>query len=226
MGYLRYALLGLLALAALLAGVLWSAPGINAGLPVGGSISGTVTEDGGGPLADICVDVSDTTFTFYGFGITDSSGNYSVGGLPTASYKVQFYDCGSGTHIGEWYNDKPDSTSADLVAVTVAVDTPGINAGLAVGADSDGDGWSDAAEAIIGTDPLDDCADNSSDDAHPADINNDTLFTSADMSLIAGVIGQAAPPARRDIAPATPDGFFTSADMSQVAARIGESCAP
>jgi len=92
--------------------------------------------------------------------------------------------------------------------------------------DTDGDGWSDAAEVIIGTDPLDDCADDTSDDAHPADLNNDTLFTSADMSLVAGVIGQAVPPARRDIAPATPDGFFTSADLSQVAARIGQSCAP
>jgi hypothetical protein len=60
----------------------------------------------------------------------------------------------------------------------------------------------------------------------PVDLNDDTFFTSADLSLIAGVIGQAVPPARRDIAPPTPDGFFTSVDMSQVAARIGQSCTP
>ena len=81
---------------------------------------------------------------------------------------------------------------------------------------------------FIGTDPLDGCADDLTDDANPADLDNNGLFISADLSLIAGVIGQAAPPApaRRDIAPATPDGFITSADLSQVAARIGQSCAP
>ncbi len=81
---------------------------------------------------------------------------------------------------------------------------------------------------FIGTDPLDGCADDPTDDANPRDLNDDTFFTSADLSLIAGVIGQAVPPApaRRDIAPATPDGFITSADLSQVAARIGQSCAP
>ncbi len=97
------------------------------------------------------------------------------------------------------------------------------------GDDFDGDGFTDDAEVLsIGSDPRDGCADGPTDDANPADLNNDTFFTSADLSLIAGVIGQAAPPApaRRDIAPATPDGFITSADLSQVAARIGTSCAP
>ncbi len=59
------------------------------------------------------------------------------------------------------------------------------------------------------------------------DFDNDTFVTSSDLSAVAGVIGQAVPPApsRRDIAPDTPDGFITSADLSQVAVRIGQSCA-
>jgi hypothetical protein len=94
--------------------------------------------------------------------------------------------------------------------------------------DTDGDGWGDAAEAIIGTDPLDGCADDPTDDANPADFNNDGFFAGFDLDVIAGVIGEAVPPApvRTDIAPDPPDGFITGADLDAVAALIGQSCAP
>ncbi len=94
--------------------------------------------------------------------------------------------------------------------------------------DSDCDGWSDGAEAIIGTDPLDDCADNSSDDAHPADINNDTFFDITDIVLVAGWFGAAVPPApgRYDIAPDPADGFVDINDIVAIAGLFGQSCAP
>jgi len=43
--------------------------------------------------------------------------------------------------------------------------------------DSDGDGFTDAIEVYLGTDPLDACPDNPSDDAWPLDINIDTYVT-------------------------------------------------
>jgi len=109
--------------------------GIDAALAVGGSISGHVTEEGTGtPLPDICVNVFDTSFGWLGFGLTDSSGDYTVGGLPTGDYKVEFYDCGDpATHVTEWYNNKADFDAADLVHVTQPSETPGINAALVVG---------------------------------------------------------------------------------------------
>ncbi len=92
------------------------------------------------------------------------------------------------------------------------------------GCDSDNDGWSDAAEAIIGTNPALACGTN----AWPVDSDNDNFVTSADLSAVAAVIGQAVPPApaRRDISPDLPDQFITSADLGKVAGVIGRGCTP
>jgi hypothetical protein len=43
--------------------------------------------------------------------------------------------------------------------------------------DTDGDDFQDAAEVYLGTDRLDNCPDNSADDAWPLDINNDRLIS-------------------------------------------------
>ena len=114
--------------------------GIDAQLATGGSINGTVTEEGTGtPLADICVDAVDSSFAFFGFDITDASGAYSVGGLGSGDYEVQFFDCGeSPTYITEWYNDQPDAASADFVLVTIGSKTSGIDAQLAIGGSING----------------------------------------------------------------------------------------
>ena len=114
--------------------------GIDAALALGGSINGTVTaEDTGAPLADVCVDVVDTSFNFFGSGFTDASGIYSVAGLPSGDYTVGFFDCGfPTTYVGEWYDNQPDFASADLVAVTQGVKTEGIDAALALGGSING----------------------------------------------------------------------------------------
>ncbi len=52
-------------------------------------------------------------------------------------------------------------------------------------ADFDGDGWSDAREQHIGTDPLDDCPDHSGDDAWPPDLDNDKYVTITDILIMA-----------------------------------------
>ena len=89
-------------------------------------------------------------------------------------------------------------------------------------ADSDGDGWTDAAEAIIGTNPNANCG----LDAWPPDITNDGAVTGAELSQVAASIGQNVPPApaRRNIAPQMPDAAITSFDLSAIASRFGTSC--
>jgi len=73
--------------------------GIDAALALGGSISGTVTdEDTGQPIEGICVEVSGDTTGAYGFAVTDAKGTYQITGLPTDDYRVIFSDCtGTGT---------------------------------------------------------------------------------------------------------------------------------
>jgi len=93
--------------------------------------------------------------------------------------------------------------------------------------DTDGDGWSDAAEAVIGTDPLDDCPDDAADNAWPADFNNDGLSDISDIAALGGSFGKSVPPAsaRYDIAPDPPDGFVDISEIARLGSFFGKSCA-
>ncbi len=103
---------------------------IDAVLELGGGISGTVT-DGSTGVSNVGVSVYDSGITSrIGFAWTDINGGFTVLGLPVGDYKVEF-DGSSAGYFTEWYNDQPDSASADLVSVTVPVTTPDINAVLA-----------------------------------------------------------------------------------------------
>ena len=62
----------------------------------------------------------------------------------------------------------PDEANNAVVKYLTVTDDPADPQG-----DMDGDGWTNGAEAVIGTDPADACPDDSSDDAWPPDINND-----------------------------------------------------
>jgi len=77
--------------------------------------------------------------------------------------------------------------------------------------DSDGDGWSDSAEGIIGTNLNAACGFN----AWPADINNDGTSDISDNTLLGADFGKAVPPApaRHDIAPDPPDGLVDITDI-------------
>ncbi len=92
--------------------------------------------------------------------------------------------------------------------------------------DIDADGWSSGAESTIGTDPLDNCAHTSTDNAWPADINNDTFSDITDISALAGYFGKSVPPApaRYNIAPDPPDGFVDISDMAKMAGFFGKHC--
>lgn len=109
-------------------------PDVNAALAVGGSISGVVTDGDGNPISEVCVNAFDPSFSFSGFGFTDSAGSYKVGGLGSGNHKLEFSDCDSpATHVPEWSGDQHDFAAALPVAVTQGADTPGIDVSLAVG---------------------------------------------------------------------------------------------
>ena len=106
-------------------------------------------------------------------------------------------------------------------------DTDGDGQGNACDLDDDNDAWSDPAEAIIGTDPLDGCPDSIADNAWPADINNDRVITFGDIGLLTSIFGQTVPPApvRRDIAE-PPDGVITFGDIGRLTNLFGQACGP
>lgn len=108
-------------------------PGINASLAKGGSISGTITNEAGQPLQGIGIAVYSLSSSFgwvpsiERLAITDVNGNYSVQRLPSDNYKIDF---SARNYVHEYYNDKPNIDTADLVVVKAGSNAAGINAAL------------------------------------------------------------------------------------------------
>jgi hypothetical protein len=100
---------------------------------------------------------------------------------------------------------------------------------LAAGAwlvyDMDDDGWATASEGTIGTDPLDDCPDNLSDNAWPPDNNNDGFVDITDVSAVTAWFGGMVPPApaRFDVNEPT-DSFVDISDVSTLTGLFGQAC--
>ena len=111
--------------------------GVNATMVTGATISGTVTNAAGNPVANICVNANSTTS---GVGVrTGTNGTYTISALPTGSYTIQFWDCnGVNGFIAQFYNATSAGTtsyfSATPYAVTAGTNYTGVNATMVVGA--------------------------------------------------------------------------------------------
>jgi len=106
--------------------------GINFTLSLGGKITGTVTLPGASSVSATVYATNTTTGDYY-TGSASGSGSsaaYEIIGLPTGTYKVHAY---AGKYIDEYYNNKPDETSADLVSVTAGGTTSSIDFTLDLG---------------------------------------------------------------------------------------------
>jgi hypothetical protein len=110
--------------------------GIDFGLSVGGSISGTVTETGtSSPIPDVFVEVLDSGGAFVGFGFTAADGSYEADGLPSGSLRAR---TSSSAHLDEIFDDLPCSASCDVTAgtaipVSAGAETGGIDFELSLG---------------------------------------------------------------------------------------------
>ncbi|MGO9457588.1 MAG: carboxypeptidase regulatory-like domain-containing protein [Acidimicrobiales bacterium] len=116
-------------------------PGISASLLAGGEITGSVhAKTGGSPLATICVDADSSTFDHYGYAATSAGGTYTIRGLATGSYEVEFSSCSDTKNfVAQWYKDQTSRTTATLVTVTAgAPPTPNIDATLVAGGEIKG----------------------------------------------------------------------------------------
>ncbi len=107
--------------------------GIDATLILGGSITGRVTDSSGTGIADVMVYASDASGgSAYGYGFSQSNGSYTIVGLPTGSYKLEFQDYSS-VYVTQWYNNKASWELGESVPVTAGLTTGDINATLVMG---------------------------------------------------------------------------------------------
>jgi hypothetical protein len=101
-------------------------------LCIGASISGTIIDSlTGQPIADVGVDVYDTTYNYISSGYTDYSGDYVVTGLSNGVYKLITWS--STGYLSEWYYNKLDFSTADTVSVLVPDTTFNIDFDLNLG---------------------------------------------------------------------------------------------
>jgi 5-hydroxyisourate hydrolase-like protein (transthyretin family) len=117
--------------------------GIDAALRTASKITGRATAVGSStPLEDVEVTVygyrctCSCSFVSMGYATTNATGSYTVTGLVSGSYRIEFepYPWGtSAAYLGEYYNDKASLTTADPVAVADGGVTSGIDAALTLG---------------------------------------------------------------------------------------------
>jgi hypothetical protein len=109
--------------------------GIDAALDLGGKITGRVTAAANGqPLQNVYVYVYTTTGTCgagsVAYGYTDASGVYTITGLVTGTYYLEFKPSYGSDYLGEYYNDKSSLATADGVSVSLGAVVSGIDAAL------------------------------------------------------------------------------------------------
>jgi len=115
-------------------------------LKTGGTISGTVKDSLGKPITggewgsgQVCPTLASEQNSFLNngnCGQIQEDGSYTVTGLPTGSYKLEFTP--EGNYLSEWWNDKASFATADALAVTAGRALTGKNAVLTTAASISG----------------------------------------------------------------------------------------
>ena len=85
-------------------------------LQVGTTVTGRVTNAAGAGLERASVSLQSVSGGNFYFDSTDAAGNLLLEGVRPGTYKVQFTDP-LGEYLGEWWNDKPDFATADVLTV-------------------------------------------------------------------------------------------------------------
>jgi len=101
-------------------------------LAVGGALSGSVTDQQGAPLDQICVQAIAPTAYEGSEVVTDQAGRYRFGALSPGDYQIRFSDCAEEPRVsGEWYDARTTRAEADTIQVAAGAETTGIDASLA-----------------------------------------------------------------------------------------------
>ncbi|AJE02313.1 carboxypeptidase regulatory-like domain-containing protein [Geobacter pickeringii] len=100
----------------------------------GGSISGTVTDSlTGAGIPGVYVTAIDSNSGMWINGtVTDANGLYTISGLTSGDYKIQFSEYASG-YLSKWFNNKAGMTCSDIVHVVQPEAKTGIDAALLKG---------------------------------------------------------------------------------------------
>ncbi len=104
--------------------------GVDAALRAGGTIQGTVTNaTSKAPISgvDVCAYPNAAGSSVCAF--TNASGEYTLTGLASGQYRVEFYGNGT-TYATQYYNGRSGYSEAELVTVTTGGTTSGINAAM------------------------------------------------------------------------------------------------
>jgi len=123
-----------------------AAPAITSGVDFAinqlGAISGRVSDSASGsPLNWVFVTVYDSlTGAAVGGTFSNSDGSYTLGGLPSGSYRVRFFDTSyaNGGHLSSWYGSSDATTVTAEVSVLAPATSSGIDARLAKGGEISG----------------------------------------------------------------------------------------
>jgi Carboxypeptidase regulatory-like domain len=119
-----------------------TASAVDADMEAAGKIGGTVTvADGGTALqgAQVCAVSPKLNVGLPTCASTDASGQYTISGLPTGSYKVRFSAETTGAdYLDQYYSDEPTRRLAKPVSVTAGATTTGIDAAVQAGGEIKG----------------------------------------------------------------------------------------
>ncbi len=107
--------------------------GIDAEMAEGGKITGQVTSASGGePIEGIEVCALTNSEEFAGCSYTGPTGEYTIAGLASGEYKVEFYSSSSG-YLTQYYENEASLSEAQGVSVTETGTTSGIDAEMVEG---------------------------------------------------------------------------------------------
>jgi RHS repeat-associated protein len=130
-------------------------PNIDAALSAGAQLTGKVVAEGSNAAIagiEVCAESVGELEGFFGYcAITNASGQYTLAGLPSGEYKVQFFPpyLSGLNYVGQYYAGKTNSVEADVLHLTAGATTSGIDATLAPGGEITGRAMSATTKAAI-----------------------------------------------------------------------------
>jgi len=112
--------------------------GINFHLPLGGTITGTIADQGGNPLVFYGAMLYATNGTFLDSDYTDGAGSYALSGLVPATYYVMVDPSWGSPFLGQWFDGVLDMGAgippgATAVTVSSGQTNAGVNFNLLTG---------------------------------------------------------------------------------------------